>query len=65
MEYEEKLPEDYDGIMPDKEISTIEFRNVSFSYKEDSTPVVKNLSLIIKEIPIQPWLDITVQERQP
>ena len=48
MEYEEKLPEDYDGIMPDKEISTIEFRNVSFSYKEDSTPVVKNLSLIIK-----------------
>lgn len=48
MEYEEKLPEDSDGIMPDKYISALEFRNVSFSYKEDSTPVVKNLSFTIK-----------------
>ena len=47
MEYEEKLPEDWDGIAPDDSISSIEFRNVSFSYKDDSTPVVKNLSFII------------------
>lgn len=48
MEYEEKLPEDWDGILPAHTISSIEFRNVSFSYKEDSTPVVKNLSFTIK-----------------
>ena len=33
MEYEEKLPEDTDGITPDAEVESIEFRNVSFSYK--------------------------------
>ena len=47
MEYEEKLPEDWDGIIPDDYISSLEFRNVSFSYKDDSTPVVKNLSFVI------------------
>lgn len=33
MEYEEKLPEDTDGITPEAEVESIEFRNVSFSYK--------------------------------
>ena len=47
MEYEEKLPEDWDGITPDASISSIEFRNVSFSYKAGSNPVVKKLSFII------------------
>ncbi|NLO09465.1 MAG: ATP-binding cassette domain-containing protein, partial [Clostridiales bacterium] len=47
MEYKEKLPEDWDGIIPDDYISSLEFRNVSFSYKDDSTPVVKNLSFVI------------------
>ena len=47
VEYKEKLPEDWDGIVPDKSISSIEFRNVSFSYKSNSTPVVNDLSFII------------------
>jgi ATP-binding cassette subfamily B protein len=48
LEYEEKLPEDYEGILPEKEIESIEFRNVSFKYKEDSDYTVKNLSFTIK-----------------
>lgn len=47
LEYKEKLPEDQDGIIPDKEISSIEFRNVSFTYKEGHEPVIKNLSFLI------------------
>lgn len=47
LEYKEKLPEDYDGIIPDEKISSIEFRNVSFSYKEDG-PVIKDLSFSIE-----------------
>ena len=48
MEYKETLPEDWDGIIPEKSISSIEFRNVSFSYKYDSTTVVNNLSFKIE-----------------
>jgi len=47
LEYKEKLPEDYDGILPEEEINSIEFRNVSFSYKE-GTPIIKNLSFTMK-----------------
>jgi ATP-binding cassette subfamily B protein len=47
LEYKEKLPEDYDGIMPDTEIKSIEFRNVSFSYQEGS-PIINDLSFCIK-----------------
>jgi len=47
LEYEPKLPEDYDGIIPDKEIESIEFRNVSFSYKDDGSYAVRNLSFKI------------------
>jgi len=46
MEYREAIPEDWDGCMPDREISSIEFRNVSFSYK-DGKYAVKNLSFSI------------------
>ncbi len=46
MEYEEKIPEDQDGILPDKKVHSIEFRNVSFAYKEDE-PVIRNLSFHI------------------
>ncbi len=46
MEYEEKIPEDQDGIRPDKKVHSIEFRNVSFAYKEDE-PVIRNLSFRI------------------
>ncbi len=46
MEYEEKLPEDYDGIEPEPEIKSIEFRDVSFSYKEEQ--VIRHLSFEIR-----------------
>lgn len=45
--YEPKLPEEYDGIMPDKEIESIEFRNVSFAYKEDGDRTIRDLSFKI------------------
>lgn len=47
LEYEEKLPEDYDGIMPENEITSIEFRNVSFGYKVESR-IINNLSFYIE-----------------
>ncbi len=46
MEYQEKIPEDQDGIMPEK-IRSIEFRNVCFEYKENE-PVISNLSFQIE-----------------
>lgn len=47
LEYEEKIPEDQDGIIPDTNIRTIEFRNVEFFYKKDQ-PLIHNLSFQIK-----------------
>lgn len=46
LEYEEKLPEDFDGIDPGREIRSIEFRNVSFSYKEEE--VIHKLSFTLQ-----------------
>lgn len=46
MEYEEKIPENQNGLMPKEKIHTIEFRNVCFSYKENE-PVIRNLSFRI------------------
>lgn len=46
MEYEEKIPEDQDGVMPEK-IRSIEFKNVCFEYKENE-PVINNLSFKIE-----------------
>ncbi len=34
LEYKEKIPENYEGIDPGTEIKTLEFRDVSFSYKD-------------------------------
>lgn len=47
LEYEPAIPEDYDGIIPEPEITSIEFRNVSFGYKKD-TMIIKDLSFIVK-----------------
>jgi ATP-binding cassette subfamily B protein len=47
LEYEEKLPEDYDGIIPEEKITSIEFRNVSFGYKE-GTRIINKLSFYIE-----------------
>jgi len=46
MEYNEKIPENQDGIIPEK-IRSIEFRNVCFEYKENE-PVINNLSFKIE-----------------
>ena len=46
MDYEEKIPEDWDGILPDEKVHSIEFRNVCFEYKEGK-PIIKNLSFKI------------------
>lgn len=47
MDYKEKIPEDHEGVAPEDKISSIEFRNVTFAYKEGQ-PVIKNLSFIIQ-----------------
>lgn len=46
LEYEEVIPEDQDGDIPDREFKSLEFKNVSFSYKDEET--IKNLSFVIK-----------------
>ena len=43
LEYKERIPEDADGADPGTEIQSIEFKNVSFSYKDKE--VIKNLSM--------------------
>ena len=43
LEYEEKIPEDYDGADPGTQINSIEFRNVSFAYKD--VQVLTNLNM--------------------
>lgn len=49
-EYEEKIPEDQQGIMPSETIDSIEFEHVTFSYQDEET--IKDLSFRInnKEI---------------
>jgi len=46
LEYEEKIPEDYDGEDPGNQIESIEFRNVKFSYGEDE--VIRGLTFKIE-----------------
>ena len=46
MEYQEKIAEDGLGTKPNEKVESIEFRNVSFEYKEGS-PIIKNLSFKI------------------
>ena len=43
LEYKEKIPEDTQGADPGNEIKTLEFKNVSFSYKKKK--VISNLSM--------------------
>lgn len=47
MEYQEKIPENQDGIIPDAKVRSIEFRNVCFAYKKDE-PVISDLSFRIE-----------------
>ena len=43
LDYKEKIPEDYSGIDPGNEIKSIEFKDVSFSYKDKE--VLSHLNL--------------------
>lgn len=45
LEYEEKIPQDQDGELPDKVFESLEFRNVSFSYQDEGT--IQDLSFAI------------------
>lgn len=47
MEYRETIPEDQDGIIPEEKVHSIEFRNVSFAYKNNDH-VIRNLSFRIE-----------------
>lgn len=49
MEYETKMPENPQGKKADPHRADICFRNVSFSYKEDSEPVLKDINITIKK----------------
>lgn len=46
LEYEEKIPEDTDGIMPEG-FEALEFDHVNFSYKDEET--IKDLSFALKK----------------
>lgn len=48
MEYEEKIPEDTDGICPSGQIDSIEFEHVSFSYK-GGREVIHDLSFRVEK----------------
>lgn len=48
LEYEEKIPEDMDGVIPTDEINSIEFCHVSFSYG-DEAPVLRDVSFSVKK----------------
>lgn len=45
LEYQEKIPEDFDGEMPAADFESLEFQNVSFSYKDKE--IIHDLSFKI------------------
>lgn len=47
LEYEEEIPEDYDGLMADQPFEMLEFEHVSFSYQKEET--IKDISFTIKK----------------
>lgn len=47
LEYEEKIPEDQKGVLPEKEFESLVFDRVCFSYKDEET--VKDLSFELKK----------------
>ena len=47
LEYEEKIPEDFDGEMPATDFESLEFQNVSFSYKDKE--IIHDLSFKINK----------------
>lgn len=47
LEYEEKIPEDQKGTLPEGQFESLEFDKVCFSYKEEET--IKDLSFVLKK----------------
>ena len=47
MSYKEKIPEDGDGIAVPEKIESIEFRNVTFTYKGETTPTLDGVSFAL------------------
>ena len=47
LEYEEKIPEDQKGILPEGGFESLEFDKVCFSYKDEET--IKDLSFVLKK----------------
>lgn len=47
LEYQEKIPEDFDGEMPATDFESLEFKNVSFSYKDKE--IIHDLSFKINK----------------
>jgi len=47
LEYKERIPEDYDGADPGVKIESIQFKNVSFAYKD--VKVLSNLNMEFKD----------------
>lgn len=46
LEYEEKIPEDQKGILPEGQFDSLEFDKVCFSYKDEET--IKDLTFVLK-----------------
>jgi ATP-binding cassette subfamily B protein len=46
--YESKIPESQEGIIPDREIDCLEFKDVSFTYKGQKEPIIKDLNIKIR-----------------
>ena len=47
LEYKERIPEDYDGADPGEKIESIQFKNVSFAYKD--VKVLSNLNMEFRD----------------
>ncbi|MCH5339050.1 MAG: ABC transporter ATP-binding protein [Acetatifactor sp.] len=47
LEYEEKIPEDQKGILPEGQFESLEFDKVCFSYKDEET--IRDLSFVLKK----------------
>lgn len=45
LDYKPVISENQDGLIPQKKIESIEFRNVSFTYKGQKKPVIRNMDL--------------------
>lgn len=48
LEYQEKIPEDSDGLFPEENVNSIEFKNVSFSYDGEHM-VIDHMSFILQK----------------